>query len=444
MVLAFNVAALISSWMRAFILNAVKKFNFEIRFHKTLEGKGSMKKRNSYSELPPGWSQAKPPQGLFHYHGSRPSLPWVSKPRAVLFLLGFLLMIPWVFPPQAQAQTSTPTTTPTDSPTATPTDTATLTPTSTQTSTPQPAQGPVNLGSAGTYAVLAGTTVTNTGSTTLCGNLGLSPGTSVTGSPAPVLTCGGVLHVADGPAAAAQVDLIAAYNDAATRPNPVTLSSSSYDYVSGSTITPGLYYTGSTLQISGSVTLDGQGNPNSVFIFQVGSALNVDGSSALVLIGGANAANVIWQVTSTATINTAASFQGTILALTDINFLTGATFLGRALARNGQVTLQGQSGGLGTPTPAFGSSGSGQLILAPVPAHQGGQVILFFDKTPASSQWEIFNVAGERVATLSFTGPSNHFWDTSGAAPGLYFVRIQIVYADGTNIQISRKAAVIP
>jgi len=385
-----------------------------------------------------------------------------------LILVGILWMSLSVFSSRAFAiplstdtPTDTPTLTPTETSTETPTETPTNTPTTTTTVTSTP-QGPVNLGTAGAYIVLAGSTITSTGPTTLCGDLGLFPGSAVTGSPTIILACGGVSHINDGSASTAQDDLTTAYLDAKGRTGAVTLSASSYDYVSGSTVTPGVYYTGSTLDISGSVTLDGQGDPNAVFIFQVGSALNVDGSSSIILIGGANAANVYWQVTSSATINTGASFKGTILALFDINILTGATLEGRALARNGQVTLDSISSGLATPTttptrtPTSTPTGtatptvtptasfdSGALVLAPVPARQGEHVILFFDAVPAATRWEIFNVAGERVAALSFDGPHNHFWETTGVAPGVYFVRIQITYLSGTKLQIIRKAVVI-
>ncbi|HEY5038013.1 MAG TPA: ice-binding family protein, partial [bacterium] len=250
-------------------------------------------------------------------------------PRAALLVLGILLSSLWLFPAQASAQTSTPTDTPTNTPSNTPTNSPTITATSTptMTSTPQPAQGPVPLGSAASYAVLAGTTVTNTGSTTLCGDLGLSPGTAVTGGP--VLSCGGIMHITDSSAAAAQVDLIAAYNDAAGRVGVTQLPQ-----LGGITLYAGVYNSATGFLIStGDLTLDAQGNPNAVFIFQAGSGLTVATSRKVILIGGAKASNIFWQVGSSATINAGADFKGTILALTDINFFTGATFSGQALAR---------------------------------------------------------------------------------------------------------------
>ena len=257
-----------------------------------------------------------------------------------------------------------------------------------------------------------------------------------------MLSCGGIFHIADSAAAAAQVDLIAAYNNAAGR-----LGVTQLPQLGGITLYPGVYNSATGVLIStGDLTLDGQGSPNAVFIFQAGTGLTVATSRKVILIGGAQASNVFWQIGSSATINAGADFKGTILALTDINFFTGASFSGQALARNGQVVLQGQSGGLGAPVFTSTGSGSlaGQLVLAPVPAHRGDRVILFFDKPPKATQWEIVNVAGESVATLSFTGTSNHYWDSTGVAPGIYFVRIKINYLDGTNIQITRKAVVIP
>jgi len=381
-----------------------------------------------------------------------------------------------------ETATQTPTETSTGTPTATLTSTMSGTPTVTMTAGVNPA--PVNLGSAGTYVVLAGTTVTNTGSTTLCGNLGLFPGNSVTGSP--VMGCGGVENIDNSAAQTAQTDLIAAYTYAQTILGGVSTGPE----LGGLTLTAGIYMFGSFTISSGTLTLDGGNNPNSVFIFQDGSSLIDSGSVSL--INGAQASNVFWQVGSTATINSGDHIVGTIMALTDIDFFTGATMEGRALARNGEVVLQGQSGGLDTPTPTPATTsthtstpsptqsmtatptssstqtmtatptvsatvtatttptstpGFGILALAPVPVHEGGHAILFFDKTPASTSWDIYNVAGAHVARLSFAGylgPLTQYWDTSGVSPGVYFARIQINYLDGTSILITRKAVVIP
>jgi type VI secretion system secreted protein VgrG len=283
------------------------------------------------------------------------------------------------------------------------------------------------------------------------------------------------MNINNSPAQTAQGDLTAAYNDAAGRTSVTHVPE-----LGGLTLTPGVYSSATGFLISTMLTLDAQSNPNAVFIFQAGSGLT--DSASVTLINGAQASNVFWQVGSSAAIN-GANFVGTILALTSITFGTGSEFEGRALARNGLVSLQGQGGGLDTPTPANSPTqtptssptqtvtptttvsptttysptntatitptvaGLGILALAPVPVRAGGNVILFFDKAPASTAWEIYNVAGERVARLSFNGfpgPQSHYWQTAGVAPGVYFVKVQIAYRDGTNIQIIRKAVVVP
>lgn len=235
------------------------------------------------------------------------------------------------------AATSTPAVTAgvTGSPTseATPAETSSVTVSPTATATPQEAQAPVQLRSAAGFVVLAATTITNSGPTTLCGDLGLYPGSAVTG--APVMACGGVQHVTDDVAAQAQADLTTAYNDAAGRTNPALLAGD----LGGLTLYSGLYKSTSTLGLTGDLILDAQGDPNAVFIFQVGSSLITENGSEIILVGGAQAANIFWQVGSSAALGTDSIFKGTIMALTSITLNTGAVLDGRALARNADVTL---------------------------------------------------------------------------------------------------------
>ena len=169
---------------------------------------------------------------------------------------------------------------------------------------------PVNLGTAASFAVLAGTTVTNTGLTTISGDLGVSPGTAVTGFP-PGLVSGGTIHAADAVAAQAQADLTTAYNDAAGRSTSATISAD----LGGQTLVSGVY-TGTTLGLTGTLTLDAQGDPNAVFVFQSASTLTTATSSSVVLINGASSCNVFWQVGSSATLGTNSVIVGTVLALT--------------------------------------------------------------------------------------------------------------------------------
>ena len=197
------------------------------------------------------------------------------------------------------------------------------------------ATAPVALGTAGTFGVLAGTTVTNTGPSNVDANLGVSPGTAVTGFPPGIVT-GGTIHSADGVAAGAQSDLTTAYNDAAGRSPTANVPA----FIgAGQTLTPGVYKASSSLDIGGSLTLSGGGNAGAVFVFQAPSTLITDSASTVILANGAQACNVFWQVGSSATLGTGSSFTGTVLALTSISITTGTTVNGRALARNGAVTL---------------------------------------------------------------------------------------------------------
>jgi uncharacterized protein YkwD len=194
---------------------------------------------------------------------------------------------------------------------------------------------PVLLGAADGFAVLARSTITNAGPTVINGNLGLHPGTAVVGLPPG--TVNGAEHVGDAVAQQAATDLTTAYNDAAGRPSSAT----SPPDIGGRTLTGGVYRTGpvASLGLTGRVTLDGQGDPRAVFIFQIASTLVTATDSSVRLVNGAQACNVFWQVGSSATLGTRTAFRGNILASTSISVNDGATVDGRLLARNGAVTL---------------------------------------------------------------------------------------------------------
>jgi type VI secretion system secreted protein VgrG len=190
------------------------------------------------------------------------------------------------------------------------------------------------LGTAESYEVLAGTQVFNTGPTTVTdGDVGLYPGSAVTGFP-PGLVINGVTHAADAQALQAQSDATNAFSVASGEP----VDQTGFGDLTGLTLAPGVYV-GNTLSISGVVTLDGQNQTNPLFILKTGSTLTAASGSVVQLVNGANACNVYWVVPSSATIGTGAAFAGTVLALTSITAATNATITGRLFAQTGAVTL---------------------------------------------------------------------------------------------------------
>jgi hypothetical protein len=193
---------------------------------------------------------------------------------------------------------------------------------------------PVGLGTAGAFAVLAGSGITNTGASVIDGDIGSYPTTSISGFPPGLVN--GTDHGGDAVTQGAKADLTTAYDDAAGRMPATSVPTE----LGGSTLIPGVYDSASgTLGITGTVILDGQGDPNAVFIFQTESTLITASSSTVSLIGSAQACNVFWQVGSSATVGGSSTFVGTILALTSITLVANANVDGRLLARNGAVGL---------------------------------------------------------------------------------------------------------
>ena len=199
--------------------------------------------------------------------------------------------------------------------------------------TAQAAATVVPLGTAGSFVVLAGAGITNTGPTTLNGDLGTFPTTSISGAGS--LTVTGTNHAGDAVTQGAKGALVTAYDNAAAQgpTNPIAAD------LAGRTLAPGVYNSASSVGLSGALTLDAAGDPRAVFVFQAGSTLTTASGSRVLLVNGAQACNVFWQVGSSATLGTGSVFRGSILALTDITVTTGATLEGRVLARNGAVTL---------------------------------------------------------------------------------------------------------
>jgi len=209
------------------------------------------------------------------------------------------------------------------------------------------------LGSAQAFGVLAGSTVTNTGFTTITGSVGVWPGTAITGFYPPGTITSGSFHSSDAVAQQAQADALTAYNALASMAPTTVLTGTD---LGGLTLTPGVYFFASSAFLTGSLTLDAQGDPNALFVFQMGSTLISASNSSVMTINGADDCNVYWQVGSSATLGTDSAFQGNILASASIAMNTRASLIGgRALALNGAVTLDSniiEAGCLTIPAPA--------------------------------------------------------------------------------------------
>ncbi len=191
------------------------------------------------------------------------------------------------------------------------------------------------LGSASTFAILAGTTVTNTGQSSFMGDLGVAPGTAVTGiTPAMV---SGTIHADDAAAIQAEQALLVAYDDLRRTVCTTTLPGSDLGTL---TLGPGVYcFATPAASLTGTLILDAGGDPSAVFVFQIDQAFMMAASGHVQVINDASACNVFWQVGASATIGAASTFAGTILALTSITVSAGVLLDGRALAENGAVTV---------------------------------------------------------------------------------------------------------
>lgn len=213
------------------------------------------------------------------------------------------------------------------------------------------AQSAPPLGSAQTFAVLGASTVTNTGPTLITGDLGVSPGTAITGFPPGQLT-GGTLHAGDANANAAQADAHSAYASLAAQPCGTNLTGKILGTTPGAvTLSPGVYCFNSSAQLTGTLTLSGNG----VYVFKMGSTLTTASNSSVVLANGATAANVFWQVGSSATVGTNTIFVGSVLALISDTITTGSSVNGRVFALTGAVTLDSNA----IKAAAAGSGGGG-------------------------------------------------------------------------------------
>ena len=215
----------------------------------------------------------------------------------------------------------------------------------------------VPLGTADSFVVLAGAGITNTGPTTLGGDLGTYPTTSITGAGS--LTVTGTNHNSDAVTQGAKTALVTAYNNAAGQGPTSPIAAD----LTGRTLTRGVYNSASSILLTGAVTLDAKGDPNAVFVFQAGSSLTTKSGSQVLLRNGARSCNVFWQVGSSATLGTGSKFVGTIMAYQSITVTTGAKIVGRALARNGAVTLDTNT--IIRPMPCVASMGTAGTTSGP-------------------------------------------------------------------------------
>jgi len=282
----------------------------------------------------------------------------------------------------------------------------------------------LDLGTTQRFAVLAGTTVTNTGNTVVTGDLGVSPGAAVTGFP-PGLVNGGTIQAGNAVAVRAQSDATTAYDALAGQPCNHDLTGVD---LSALRLTPGTYCFSSSAQLTGgssaaglaagTLQLDAQGDPAAVFIFQIGSTLTTASGSSVRMVDGGNSCNVYWQVGSSATVGTGSTFIGSIVALTSITLTTGASVSGRALARNGAVTMDTnsvsaascQSGLDGGRPEGGGGTGTGGSSAT------GGSGAVGSGAGGASGVGGMVSTGGSRGAADSGAGGAP---EVGGGAPGM-------------------------
>jgi hypothetical protein len=199
------------------------------------------------------------------------------------------------------------------------------------------------LGAASTFAVLGASTVTCTGASAITGDVGVSPGTGITGFNPPC-TISGSLHPGDDLAAQAHADLGTAYGALAAAVCEHNLTGQD---LGGQTLAPGVYCFDTTVGVTGALTLDAGGDSTAGWIFQVGTAITTATNSSVVMAGGGKPGNVFWKVGSSATIGTATAFQGNLVAYATITLVSGSSIVGRALALNAAVTLDNNNISLG-------------------------------------------------------------------------------------------------
>jgi hypothetical protein len=329
---------------------------------------------------------------------------------------------------------------------------------------------PVDLGTVKPFVVLGGTTVTNTGPSVLNGDLGVSPGTALTGFGFPAVV-NGATHATTEVAAKAQADLTVAYDVAAGQAVAPADDLSGAD-LGNRKLAPGAYRYTSDALLTGALTLDAEGDPNAQFVFLIGSALKTESASSVVLVNGASACNVYWQVGSSADLGTTTAFQGSLMALTSISLKAGATVIGRMLARNGQVSLDDNvltrplcagdsttASGTTTPgtTPTSTAPGSGAVdderaarrlrANARRPIRNGTATVRPTPREACTSGFRV-TVTGRMIERAVFSLDGTRIGSRTGspsamsmrAAPGAHRVRVRVTFKDATRA----KTTVLP
>jgi hypothetical protein len=284
----------------------------------------------------------------------------------------------------------------------------------------EPTPAPIiNLGTAATFGVLGASTVTNTGGTNIGGDLGLSPGTSITGFPPGAFT--GTEHIADAAAAAAQLAATAAFVAGNALIDATVISGD----LGGHTLTSGIYKSASTIGITGTLTLDGQNNPNAYWVFQIGSALTTASSAMVALINGASATNVFWLIGSSATLGTGTTFVGTLIAQASITANTGTNITGRLLAQtaavtldDNQITLPSSGGGGFTAGGDLSGTSTSQTVIGlrghSLPAPTGTDTVLTW--TGSALAWDPSGGGGNVVVFQPGGTQSGNVYVTWAAA----------------------------
>jgi hypothetical protein len=283
------------------------------------------------------------------------------------------------------------------------------------------AQTAPTLGTAQSFAVLGGSTVTNTGSSVITGDLGVSPGSAVTGFPPGIVV--GTIHTANAVALQAQNDVTTAYNSLAAQGCTVDLTGQD---LGGRTLLPNVYCFSSSAQLTGTLTLDFGGNPNAVFIFKTGSTLTTASNAVVNVINGGQNCNVFWQIGSSATLGTGTTFVGNLLALTSITMTTGARSFGRMLARNGAVTLDSntvdRSACVQPPTPGTCPA----LALAPATVPNPVVAVPYtqtFTASGGTAPYTFTITAGAPPAGLILTAAGVLSGTPTAAGPSTFTVR---------------------